>query len=48
MQKYIDRLIKCGYTNERAYKVCCDFVNNLSLFDLENFILTMEKNANVC
>lgn len=43
MQKYIDRLVKCGYTKARAYSICCDFVSNLTIFDLENFILTMEQ-----
>lgn len=42
MEKYIRRLIECGYTRAKAYELCCDFVRNLSLFDLENFIYTME------
>ena len=43
MQKYIDRLIKCGYSPEKAYSLCQDFRRNLSIVDLENFILSMEK-----
>lgn len=43
MFKYVNRLMKCGYTKAKAYSVCCDFVTNLSIFDLENFILTMER-----
>ena len=44
MQKYINRLIKCGYSLERARAVCSDFVRNLPLIELENFVLSMEKN----
>ena len=47
MQKYIDRLVKCGYTKERAYQVCCDFVRNLPIIELENFVWSMERKTNV-
>ena len=43
MYKYIERLVKCGYTKAKAYELCCDFIRNLSLFDLENFVISMEK-----
>ena len=43
MQKYVDRLICCGYDPERAYSVCCDMVRNLSLVDLVFFITVMEE-----
>ena len=43
MAKYIERLKACGYTTARAYSLCKDFIINLSILDLENFILTMER-----
>lgn len=43
MQQYINRLMKCGYSFENAYKICQDFQKNLSIVDLENFVLSMEK-----
>jgi len=43
MWKYIDRLVKCGYSTHRAYNVCSDFVKNLSLVELEFFIASVEK-----
>lgn len=43
MQKYIDRLVRCGYTAERARNVCSDFARNLPLIELENFVISMEK-----
>lgn len=43
MSKYINRLVKCGYSRQRAKDVCCDFVRNLSFFDLECFVTSMEK-----
>lgn len=47
MQKYVKRLVKCGYSEEHAYAVCCDFIRNLSIVDLENFVSSVEKRANV-
>ena len=45
MQPYIDRLIRCGYSADRAYSVCSDFVKNLSMEDLEDFVRSVEKSA---
>lgn len=42
MISYIIRLMKCGYTYDRARSVCSDFVRNLSLVDLDYFIMTIE------
>lgn len=42
MKAYVDRLIKCGYSRQRAVKVCEDFIRNLPLFDLDFFVLTIE------
>lgn len=39
---YINRLMKCGYALVTARKLCIDFVRNLSLFDLECFIESVE------
>lgn len=38
MDKYINVLVKHGYTHESATRLCIDFMRNLSLFDLECFI----------
>ena len=35
--------MNCGYTEEKARKTCLDFCRNLSLFDLECFVITMEQ-----
>lgn len=43
MKKYIDRLIKCGYSYDDAKDICCDFIKNLSLFSLECFVLSVEN-----
>lgn len=43
MIKYVNRLVKCGYTYDTAYGVCADFICNLSLFDLECFVQSMEN-----
>lgn len=42
MKAYIDRLIKCGYSRQRAEQVCGDFIRNLPLIDLDFFVQTME------
>lgn len=42
MKAYIDRLIKCGYSRQQAQEVCCDFVRNLPLIDLDFFVRSME------
>lgn len=47
MYKYIERLIKCGYSISRAYDVCVDFVRNLSWLDLEYFVHSVEKDTYV-
>lgn len=39
---YINRLMKCGYALVTARELCLDFARNLSLFDLECFVETME------
>ena len=43
MDKYINRLMKCGYSHYKAFMICRDFTINLSLFDLECFIVSMEQ-----
>lgn len=43
MQKYENRLILCGYSRERAHSICVDFVRNLTLVDLESFVISVEK-----
>lgn len=43
MDKYVERLIKCGYSVSEARKICYDFLKDFCLFDLINFILFMEN-----
>ena len=43
MKKYIERLIACGFTEEKATALCVEVSNNLPLFELENIIRAMEK-----
>ena len=43
MQKLMKRLVKCGYDEERARKICIDYSNNLSLIDLLFFVMSMES-----
>lgn len=43
MKAYIDRLVKCGYTRQRAQKVCDDFTRNLPLIDLDFFVSVIEE-----
>lgn len=42
MKKYVDRLVRCGYSRQRAREVCEEFVRNLSLIDLDFFICSKE------
>ena len=44
MSTYINRLVKCGYTIGKARAICIDFIKNLSLIDLECFIMSVERN----
>lgn len=43
MKRYIDRLIACGYSEEKATELCIEVSNNLPLIELENLILSLEK-----
>lgn len=47
MKEYIERLIECGYTEEKAYELCVDFIKNLPLFDLQFFVETKEAQTYV-
>jgi len=47
MERYIKRLIRCGYSADRAYCVCYDFAKNLPLIELENFIESIERDCYV-
>lgn len=48
MSMYVERLTKCGYTKEKAFEVCRDFMKNLNIVDLECFVWFMEHKHNVC
>ena len=43
MKDYINRLVRCGYSAEKASDLCIGIIVNLSIFDLECFICAMEK-----
>lgn len=43
MQKYIDRLMRCGFSYHRAYYECCDFIKEYGLEGLEDYISSIEK-----
>ena len=47
MTEYVVRLINCGFTVEEAYKDCCDFLRDFSLFELQNYVTSMEAFKNV-
>ena len=47
MSRYIERLIRCGFSADRAYCICQDFVKNLPLIELENFISSIERECYV-
>lgn len=47
MSKYVDRLVKCGYTHTAASQLCCDFIRNLSLFELDCFVVYLESMKDV-
>ena len=43
MDKYIDRLVKCGYERNKAVRTCEEFTRNLPLVDLELFVEATEE-----
>lgn len=43
MDKYIKRLIACGYSPDKAVKVCEEFERNLGMLDLELFVQATEE-----
>lgn len=45
MTTYVNRLMKCGYSKERAYSVCQDFARNLPFVELENFVRSKEEDV---
>jgi len=47
MREYIDRLMRCGFSADRAYSICQDFGKNLPLIELENFIQSIERDCYV-
>lgn len=47
MDKYVYRLVRCGYSADRAYCICSDFVKNLPFIELENFVNSIERDTYV-
>lgn len=47
MQEYVERLMRCGYSPDRAYCICQDFMKNLPLFDLQLFVESIERDSYV-
>lgn len=47
MRNYVDRLIRCGFSADRATAVCIDFAKNLPLDDLIFFVQSVEEEVYV-
>ena len=47
MNGYIFRLMKCGYSLEKAREIYRDFVNNFDLWDLEIYVRSKEYVAEI-
>lgn len=43
MQKYVNRLIKCGYSPVDAYNMCVNYLKDFSILDLEMLISSIEE-----
>lgn len=43
MKDYIERLVRCGYTQKKAREICQDFSKNLPAFDLDLFVRCVEE-----
>lgn len=43
MKEYINRLITCGFTYDKARSLCLDFLKDFSTQDLDYFISFLEK-----
>ena len=47
MQKFIDRLIHCGYSPSDAHSTCHDFIREFNIEKLEEFISSLERDLYV-
>ena len=43
MSKFINRLVKCGYSYIEACSACKDILRNLPIWDLEFFVSSVER-----
>lgn len=47
MDRYINRLIACGFPAHEAHTICIDFVRNYTVDDLEDFVRSAEDDGHV-
>ena len=47
MQEFITRLVHCGYSPSDAYSTCRSFIREFNMHDLEEFILSLERECYV-
>lgn len=45
MNKYVERLVNCGMSEEEAVQDCRDFVQGVSFFELENYVKDVENHV---
>lgn len=45
MREYINRLVSCGYSPDRAYLTCQSFLKEYSINDLEQYISSIEEDS---
>lgn len=43
MDKYVERLIACGYSVAEAYAECYTFIKNFSIVELESYVSWIEN-----
>ena len=43
MNKYVMRLVRCGYSKTKAISLCEEFSRNLPLISLEWFVESVER-----
>lgn len=47
MEKYINRLVRCGFSYHRAYYKCYDFIKEYGMRELEDYISFIEKETRI-
>lgn len=47
MSEYIDRLVRCGYSMDKAIDTYRDFLRNFTIAELDIYVRQVEKNSYV-